>query len=130
MYNLKIHKWSDVKSIAINVEWNAGQRTILGLENYRIAIGLQWMWKEVQESNSGQHTISKSENDRMASRLQSMWKEMQDNAQFENSQIIAGRLQWMCKEIWDNSQTIGLLVNCNECGNRCRTMHFFKVKKW
>ena len=51
------------------------------------------MWKEVQESNSGQHTISKSENDRMASHLQSMWKEMQDNAQFENSQIIAGRLQ-------------------------------------
>ena len=35
----------------------------------------------------------------------------------------------MCKEIWDNSQTIGLLVNCNEYGNRCRTTHFFKVKK-
>ena len=33
------------------------------------------------------------ENDSIASQLQSMWKEMQDNAQFENSQIMASRLQ-------------------------------------
>ena len=37
--------------------------------------------------------ILRLENDRIASRLQSMWKEMQDNAQFENSQIMASRLQ-------------------------------------
>ena len=48
-HNLKIHKWSDVKSIAINVEWIAGQRTIFRLENDRIASRLQWMWKEMQE---------------------------------------------------------------------------------
>ena len=99
-HNLKIHKWSDVKSIAINVEWNAEQWTILRLEN-----------------------------DRIASRLQSMWKEMQDNAQFENSQIMASRSQWMWKEMWDNSQIIRLWVNCNECGKRSRTTHFFKIKK-
>ena len=37
--------------------------------------------------------ILRLENNRIESPLQSMWKEMQDNAQFENSQIIAGRLQ-------------------------------------
>ena len=100
-HNLKIHKWSDVKSIAINVEWIAGQRTILRLEN-----------------------------DRIASQLQSMWKEMQDNAQFENSQIMASRLQWMWKEMWDNSQIIRLWVNCNGCGKRCWITHFFKIRKW
>ena len=58
-HNLKVHKWWDVKSIAIDVEWIAGQRTILRLEN-----------------------------DRIASRLQSMWKEMQNNAQFQNQKMI------------------------------------------
>ena len=40
-HNLKIHKWSEDKPIAMNVEWIAGQRTILRLENNRIASRLQ-----------------------------------------------------------------------------------------
>ena len=53
-HNLKIHKWSEDKPIAMNVERDAGGGTI---------------WK--------------FPNDRMSSWLQQMWNELQDNAQFQ-----------------------------------------------
>ena len=101
-HNLKIHKWSDVKSIAINVEWNAGQCTILKSENDKMASQLQWFWKRCrkthnskihkwsdgksialnEERGAGRCTLWKFTNDRMSSWLLKMWNEMQDNAQF------------------------------------------------
>ena len=40
------------------------------------------------ERDVGQCTIIRLENDRIASRLQSMWKEMQEDPQFQNQKMI------------------------------------------
>ena len=131
-HNLKIHKWSEGKSIALNENRGAGRRTISKSEmigwlvdcnvcgkrcrrghNLKIhkwsdvksiAINVEWI--------AGQRTILRLENDRIASRLQSMWKEMQNNAQFQNQKMI----EWQ--------------VDCNKCGIRCKKTHNLKIHKW
>ena len=99
-HNLKIPKWSDVKSIAINVEWIAGKRTVLRLEN-----------------------------DGIASRLQSMWKEMQDNAQFQNQkmkewQVYCNECENRCKKTHNMK-----IQKCNKCGMNCRTTQILRLEK-
>ena len=88
-HNLKIHKWSQGKSIAMNEDRGAGRHTILQSEMVGWQVDCNvcgkrcrrthnlkiHKWSDVKsiasnvERDTEQCTISKSENDRMASRL-------------------------------------------------------------
>ena len=71
-HNLKIHKWFDDKSNAINVEKFGEQRTI---------------WK--------------STNDLITRKLQWIWKDLANNISFENSQIIGWQVnRAKYRKIW------------------------------
>ena len=105
-HNLKIHKWFDDKSSAINVE-RFGKKC----------------------------TIWKFTNDSMISQLQSMWKILANTTQFENSQIIGWQINCNeCGKIWRTTPHLKThkwsddKVIANECRNICRKRLIWKFR--
>ena len=106
-HNLKIHKWSEDKPIAMNVERDVGQCTIWKFTNYRMTSQLQWFWKRCRKTQNLK--IHK-------------WSEGKSIAMNEDRG--AGRHTIL------QSEMVGWQVDCNVCGKRCRRTHNFKIHKW
>ena len=103
----KIHKWSEDKSIAMNVERDVGQCTIWKFTNYWMTSQLQWFWKRCRKT----HNLKIHK-----------WSEGKSIALNEDRG--AGRRTIL------KSEMIGWLVDCNVCGKRCRRGHNLKIHKW
>ena len=103
----KIHKRSEDKSIAMNVERDVGECTIWKFTNYWMTSQLQWFWERCRKT----HNLKIHK-----------WSEGKSIALNEDRG--AGRRTIL------KSEMIGWLVDCNVCGKRCRKTHNLKIHKW